>query len=234
MQRILVVEDAPEVRLIIKDILGGEFIVIEAGDLATAKAFIDKGHIDLILLDVLLPDGNGFNFCATLKQDQKTKEIPVIFITDKKETSDKVLGFTLGADDYVPKPFDPLELKTRVKVRIKDHTEKSSQPDTYRKEDLIFRHDQQRVYLIADGKETPIDLTPREYRLLLHLIKHEGQVFTRDQLMSSVWSDETSVSDRTVDVHISNLRKKTKKSMFKIKAVHGVGYRIAKLSSLVT
>ncbi len=228
MNRILLIDDAPEIRELVKSVLSDDYLVVEATSLAEASTEISKENTDLILLDVMLPDGNGFNFCATIKQEPAHKNIPVIFLTGKSDTSDKVLGFSLGAEDYLPKPFDPLELKSRVQARLRDLNKNTQENNYLRKGNLLFRLSQQKIYILQNDVEQQLDFTPLEYKLLLHFIRHEDQVFTRDQLMDAIWHDDVTVYDRTIDVHISNIRKKIEDSQYKIKAVHGVGYRCSR------
>src|SRR5262249_39267670 len=159
------------------------------------------------LLDVNLPDGDGLTYFAKLRTQPHTSETPVVFVTSSGETPKEVMGFSLGAEDYIVKPIDPPRLKARIEARLRQIGEKAARDLTLQKGDLKLSVSHQRVILVRDGKDIQIDLTPVEFKLLFHLLRHEDQVFSREQLLIAVWGDSAEVFDRTVDMHVSNLRK---------------------------
>ncbi len=227
MHRILLVEDAPEMHFIIKTALAHEYIVTAAPTLGDAEEVIKKSKFDLILLDVHLPDGDSFKFCATLKA---TQNVPVIFLSGSDEVQDKVMGLTIGGSDYIVKPFSHLELLARIQARLRENQTIQVQKESLVVQDLCFDLDLQRVSILAAQQEVPLSLTSTEYKLLLYLAKHKSQILTRSQLLDAVWGNSTHIIDRTIDVHMSNLRKKLVTSQSTIKAIPRMGYQfIAKI-----
>ena len=208
MNSILVTEDNAEMRILIEDALG-EFNLTFANDLKQTRDVLAANHFDLLILDLILPDGNGLELLSELRA------IPVIVLTGKSETSVKVEAFSIGADDYVVKPFDPLELKARVQAKIKKASRFAA--DDVRVGDLQIDIPKQKV--------NGIDLTSLELRLLLTISRAPEKVFTRESLLREVWGAGLSVTDRTVDTHIGHLRKKIAGTRSKIDTVVGLGYR---------
>ncbi len=170
----------------------------------------------------MLPDADGFEICKYLKKDEELSKIPIIMLTARNEESDKVLGLELGADDYVTKPFSPRELVARVKavLRRQDLKEETSKIEIGN----ILVMDLEKYEVIVNGEK--IDLTATEFRILQLLASRKSWVFTRNQILNFLWSDEKFVLDRTVDVHIRNLREKLGEASKFIKSVRGIGYKI--------
>lgn len=226
MQKLLIIEDDRQVIDLIALLLGNDADIKQAESLAQGRKILASGPIDLILLDVGLPDGSGFHFLSELKNHLDWREIPVVMLTGLGKVDDKVLGFSLGADDYIAKPFDPAEFRARVLSKLNKRQRSEQREEIRTFADLIFKIPYQRAYIRTASGEQHLDLTPVEYRILLFLLSHPEQVFSRDQIMDEVWPDQVFVSDRTVDTHVSNLRKKITESRYLIRSVHGVGYRI--------
>ena len=184
--------------------------------------FMDSKIPDLIILDLMLPDADGFEICKYLKKKDEFTSIPIVMLTAKGEEMDKVLGLELGADDYVTKPFSPKELVARVKAVLR----RQPQRDTVQKieigGELNLLPDKYEVYV----KEQKIELTSTEFKILLLLASKKGWVFTRDQILDYLWGKEKAVVDRTVDVHIKHLRGKLGKAARFIKNIRGVGYKL--------
>jgi two-component system phosphate regulon response regulator PhoB len=182
--------------------------------------------IDLVILDLMLPDGSGLTLCRDIKSESQTKHIPVILLTAKTEEVDRVVGFELGADDYVTKPFSVRELILRVKAILKRGPAKQDQSvnTEYSFDGLILNYEAHQAHL--DGKE--ISLTALEFRLLKHLIDRKGRVQSRDQLLEDVWGYSSDVTTRTVDTHIKRLREKLGPFGEHILTIRGVGYRFSK------
>ena len=225
-QKILVVDDAEDHHLVTHRVLAKTCRVVSAYTLAEADKELLKSSFDLILLDVYLPDGEGFGYFSKLRNQDHTVDIPVIFITGKDDIPAEAMGFSLGAEDYIIKPVDPMRLKTRVEARLKMIRERVNRESVIHKGNIKLSVSSQKVSLVYGGREHVVSLTPVEFKLLYHLLRNEERVFTREQLLVAAWDHAAEVYDRTVDMHISKLRKKISQSEFTIKAVHGTGYRL--------
>jgi phosphate regulon transcriptional regulator PhoB len=224
--RVLVVEDERDVAELIRYNLAREgYEVIVAPNGADALKHARESHPDIVLLDIMVPQLNGWEVCRRLKQDAETRGIPVIMVTGRVEEGDKVLGFEMGADDYVTKPFSPRELIARIRAVVRrgkpDGREKKPQ---LRSGDLeIDRH---RFEVRMKGRA--VELTPKEFELLAILVGAPGRVFGRDELLDAVWGHDGFVEPRTVDVHVARLRGKFTAARVPapgIETVRGVGYR---------
>jgi two-component system phosphate regulon response regulator PhoB/two-component system alkaline phosphatase synthesis response regulator PhoP len=185
--------------------------------------YLNTDKLDLLILDLMLPDIDGFEICKTLKTNPKTSKIPIIILTAKIDEADKVIGLELGADDYVTKPFSPRELIARVKAVLRRIYGSEEKPKVIIVADMLTI-DLNRMEVYVEGKK--VDLTLTEFKILETLSEKPGWVFSREQLLNSIWGLEKSVSDRTIDVHIRNLRNKLGKAGELIKSVRGVGYKI--------
>ncbi len=223
--KILVVDDEPAIREMIGFALSrAGFSYIEAADAAQAEATIDREIPDLILLDWMLPGQSGIEFVKQLRSDPLTRPVPVIMLTARGEEDDKVRGLKDGADDYVTKPFAPKELVARIEAvlrRIKpEATNEAVQVSGLLLDPLSHR-------VTADERD--LDLAPTEFRLLHVLMTHPERVYSRDQLLDLVWGSNIHVGPRTVDMHVSNLRKALEASGHHrlIQTVHGSGYRFS-------
>lgn len=174
----------------------------------------------LVILDLMLPDMDGIEVCKEIKNSEKFKDIPVIILTAKRKEEDKILGLELGADDYVTKPFSPRELVARVNAVLRR---------TRREKGLvrigeILKIDFDKFEVFVRDKK--IELRPAEFKILKMLAERKGWVFTRRQILENLWEGEKDVLDRTVDVHIRNLRKKLGEAGKFIKSIRGIGYKI--------
>jgi DNA-binding response OmpR family regulator len=220
---VAVVDDEPDiVELVSLNLQRAGYEVLGFGD---AKAFfksMEKRLPDIVLLDLMLPDMDGLEICKSLRHEARWSSIPVIMLTARSTETDKVLGLELGADDYVTKPFSPRELVARVKAVLR---RKSGEADTQQlKIGSLLVIDSDRYEVRVQGKK--IELTPTEFRILRFLVSNRGRVFARDQILDHLWGHEKAVIDRTVDVHVRNLREKLGKAASLIKNVRGVGYKI--------
>ena len=223
---VLIVEDEPDIRKTIDYNLSKEsFKVIQAESIAEGEKALAANKIDVIILDLMLPDGSGLTLCRDIKSDAKTKHIPVIILTAKTEEVDRVVGFELGADDYVTKPFSVRELILRVKAILKrgiDSPRQENNSFDIEAGDIRLNLDAHQVFV---GDEE-ITLTALEFRLLKHLLDRRGRVQTRDQLLEEVWGYSSDVTTRTVDTHIKRLREKLLGAGDCIQTIRGVGYRL--------
>ena len=224
--RILIIEDEPDIRKTIDYNLSKEsFEVFQASSIAEGEKSIADNAPDAIILDLMLPDGSGLTLCRDIKSDPKTSHIPVILLTAKADEVDRVIGFELGADDYVTKPFSVRELILRVKAILKRRaTEAASIETSYAFGELSLNLDAHQVFIA--GNE--INFTALEFRLLKHLIDRRGRVQTRDQLLQEVWGYSAEITTRTVDTHIKRLREKLGSIGGYIQTIRGVGYRFSK------
>lgn len=216
MPRILVVEDEPTLAQGLENDLkleGYEVEVVGDGQSAFERATVKP--FDLIVLDVMLPRKDGFEVCRELRR--AGHRTPIILLTAKAQESDKVLGLELGADDYVTKPFSPRELRARVKALLRRAA--SELPEVYQFGDV-------ELDFTRAGK--PVEITPLEFKLLAALIRHRGRVLSRDKLLDEVWGRGVFVTDRVIDTHVTNLRKKIEPELATpryVVSVRGVGYR---------
>lgn len=224
MHDILVIEDNAEMRILVEAALD-EYRLSFGTSLKEAQEILPKKRFDLILLDLGLPDGDGLKFLAELSAQPDTKEVPVIVLTGKTETVNKVMAFSVGAEDFVTKPFDPLELKARVASKLRKSQRRHQVAELMRVGDLKIDVLKQKVWLQRTPEGEPIDLTTLEFKLLLNFARAPERVFTREFLLNEVWGMNVSVTDRTVDTHIGHLRKKLLNSKTKIETVIGSGYR---------
>lgn len=224
MHSVLLVEDSSDSFNLVKRALGG--IQLEwARSLTDASRILQRKSFDLILLDVMLPDGDGYRLCSILQTDDKLKTIPVMFLTAKNAVSDKVLGFSVGADDFLTKPFDPLELKARVDARLRKRDREKVEADIVRLGEIEINKSTQKVHMMSNGHNEEVDLTPIEFKLLLFLSKEVNKVHTRDEILNAVWGESIHVYSRSVDTHVSKLRKKLGDKASYIESAHGTGYR---------
>lgn len=227
---ILVIEDEPDINKTISyNLLTEGFEPISAYNLLEADDWIQNNSPDLILLDLMLPDGSGLDFCKRIKSKDKFNNIPIIILTAKDDEVDKVVGFELGADDYVTKPFSVRELILRIKAILKRKTISSHSENVDSNESKDFG----KLKIDADSHEVFIDnneiiLTALEFKLLKHLVDRRGRVQTRDQLLSDVWGYSAQITTRTVDTHVKRLREKLGIMGKHVETIRGVGYRFSR------
>ena len=220
--RILVVDDEPEaVELIEFNLKQSGYLVTTAGDGADALKKARTQTPDLVVLDVMLPEMDGFEICKTLRQDGATSKIPIIMLTAKAAEIDRVLGLELGADDYLTKPFSMRELLLRIKKILSRGQAAEPLEQLLRFGDLAIdtpRH-------VASWRDKPFDLTATEFKLLTILAQRTGRVQSRDQLLRDVWEYDSMIDTRTVDTHMRRLREKLGPASKHLDTVRGVGYR---------
>jgi DNA-binding response OmpR family regulator len=192
-----------------------------AGGLVALDALVARPP-DLVLLDLNLPDVDGLTICRELRKNEETRRIPILMLTARVEERDKLLGFELGADDYVTKPFSMKELLARIAAHLRRTNAAESGEDVWERGAL--RIDRARHLVLRDGK--PVHLTKKEFDLLWLLIRSAGRVVSRETILSRLWDVATDIETRTVDVHIRSLRKKIGEEL--IETVVGVGYRFAR------
>ncbi len=187
-------------------------------------SYIESVVPDLAVLDIMLPGIDGLEICRTLKSKARTSSLPIIMLTAKATEADVVVGLELGADDYMVKPFSPRELVARVKTILRRTTNKEEGKKLIRLGSISI--DTEKFEAAVEGKK--IDLTTTEFKILEVLAEGQGRVYTRDQLLKKkrLWGDDKLVYDRTIDVHIKNLREKLGKAGNSIKTIRGIGYKL--------
>ena len=225
-QKILIIEDEPDIRKTLEYNISREgYEVISASSLSEGREKLESASFSLLLLDLMLPDGSGLDLCRELKQDKSLSSMPVIILTAKDDEVDKVVGFELGADDYVTKPFSVRELILRVKAVLKRGERRSDNMEVQRQfGELKIDVDSHEVFV----NDEQVSLTALEFKLLRQLVDRRGRVQSRDQLLSDVWGYSSDVTTRTVDTHIKRLREKLGGMGKYVQTIRGVGYKFTR------
>ena len=228
--KVLVIEDEPDIRKTLEYNLSREGYKVEGcGSIEDANTFLENPSYSIILLDLMLPDGSGLDLCKQIKSNPETNETPILILTAKDDEVDKVVGFELGADDYVTKPFSVRELILRVKAILKRNT-KTSNPSNQTHEinrnfgSLKMNVESHEVFI----NDEEIILTALEFKLLRQLVERRGRVQTRDQLLTDVWGYSSDITTRTVDTHIKRLREKLGSIGKYVQTIRGVGYKFSR------
>lgn len=227
MHKLLVIDDAEEVALLVESAFNPDAYSIDAA--YSAKEALQKTRetqYSLVIIDIGLPDGNGLDLFLKLRSFPEYAKVPVVFLTSNEEVSSIVSAFSLGADDYIVKPFHLLELRARIERRLGPSAAssvKTLDSSQVAAGDLVIHLNSQRVKV--KGKNETIDLTAREFKILLLLVTHPDNVFSRKNILEQVWGEKINVTERTVDAHICYLRKKLNRYSGYIQSVPGAGYR---------
>ena len=228
--KVLVIEDEPDIRKTVEYNLTREgYEVSGCGSISEAKTLLENPNFSIILLDLMLPDGSGLDLCKQIKSNPETNEIPILILTAKDDEVDKVVGFELGADDYVTKPFSVRELILRVKAILKRNTKtisSSNQIHEINRNFCSLKIDLESYEVFINDEE--VILTTLEFKLLNQLIERRGRVQTRDQLLTDVWGYSSDITTRTVDTHIKRLREKLGSMGKYVQTIRGVGYKFSR------
>ena len=224
MVNILIVDDSDEIREVIKTILTlKNFSVLEAYSGKQALNIIQKGNPDMVILDLILPDIDGTEICKTLKANPKTSSIPVLMLTARTGIYDRVKGLEMGADDYLIKPFDTMELLARVNALLR----RSGIPKGVAR--VAIKTDKLNMdpgdYSVSINGKSVTNLTPREFDILYILSKNSPRAVTRDEIFESIWEKNANEKTRVIDIHIARIRKKIGQE--KIKTIPGKGYLLS-------
>ncbi len=220
MSKILIVDDDPHIRELARVFLQAEgFDVVEARDGVEALSALESVKADLVILDIMMPNMDGWELCQQLRT---AYDMPLLMLTAKGETRDKVQGFQLGTDDYLVKPFEPLELAMRVKALLRRYRIATSQ--TVQAGELTMDH---RTFEVKIAGET-VTLPLKEFELLFKLASYPGKTLPRDQLIEDIWGYDFDGNERTLDVHINRLRERfpADRYSFQITTIRGLGYRL--------
>jgi two-component system phosphate regulon response regulator PhoB len=230
---ILIVDDEPvQLELLRYNLEKAGFNTVQADNGQRALELVAEADPDLVVLDWMMPEASGIDVCRELRARSATRLLPIILLSARGEEGDRALGLDTGADDYITKPFSPRELVARVKALLR-RARPSLLQDVMQFEDLVLNPDTMRV----TRNDEAIDLGPKEFRLLCVLMERPERVFSREQLLDKVWGHGVYVEERTVDVHMSRLRRALNKPAFGgaprrdiIRTVRGTGYALARLN----
>lgn len=222
--KILCIEDDLDVQALIELSLKG-YAISFVSTLKDAETMLSENSYDAILLDIQLPDGDGLKFFSKLLHDTQYKKNPTLILSGHDEIDNKLLAFSIGVDDFITKPFNPLELKARLSSKIRKKSEEAAAKKVRQIGDLEIDFDRQKAIQIKNGQQRDLSLTAIELKILSLLSKRKEQVFSRPQILESVWGD-IKITDRTVDSHIANLRSKMTDSSVVIDTVKNLGYRL--------
>ena len=215
--KILVVDDEPLIRDVIREYLQVEgYDVDEASDGEKAVMLADRNDYSLVIMDIMMPNMDGYQACKEIKS--KNNNVPFIILSARSEEYDKLIGFALGRDDYVTKPFSPKELVARFKVILKRSI---SEESVFRFDGLVIDHRAHDVFI----NEEKVYLTPKEYDLLKYFVENKNIALSREQLLTNVWGYDFYGDDRTIDTHVKTLRSHLKEYRDCIKTVRGIGYK---------
>lgn len=220
MSKLLIVDDDPHMRELARVFLQNEgFDIFEAVDGVEALLMLETVTVDMVILDIMMPNMDGWELCRQLRA---AYDLPILMLTAKGETADKVQGFQLGTDDYLVKPFEPLELVVRVKALLKRYRIATSQ--IIQIGELLMN----RKTFEVTVRGTPLTLPLKEFELLFKLASYPGQTLSRDRLIEAIWGYSFEGNERTLDVHINRLRERFPEAQhsFKITTIRGLGYRL--------
>ncbi len=226
-QRIIIIEDERDIVELVRYNFRKEGFEVESFSRGRdGLEYLHRSPADLVLLDIMLPDEDGFEICKRLRADERLKGLPVIFLTAKGEEMDRILGLEIGADDYVVKPFSPRELVARAKAVLRRQERVAEKREVV--ESGALRLDTRTQEVTVRGR--PVELSALEFKLLYFLASHPRHVFDRDRLLDEVWGRDRFVTPRTVDVHIRRLREKIEEQPNQpqyLQTVRGSGYRFS-------
>jgi DNA-binding response OmpR family regulator len=223
MDHILLVEDSKEIYQMVLQSLTNVAQLSWAKSLKEATQELSKKNYDLIILDVELPDGNGIEFCSSIQST--SSHIPVFFLTSHSNLAEKVMGFSAGADDYITKPFFPLELRARLEARLRKNKQFVVQSNTYRWKEIEISKSRQEVLISQEGIQQKVELTALEFKILMYFALRPGEVILRDNILNDIWGEDIHIYQRSVDTHVSKLRKKLGFVSHIVESVHGSGYK---------
>ena len=228
MNTVLLIEDDPNITELLRLYLERTgFRVLEARDGDSGLAFYYDEKPGLILLDIMLPERDGWEVCRFIRLDDR--KIPILMLTGKGESEDVVKGLELGADDYIIKPFDPNEVVARMRA-VSRRSGHISMEQTIEMEELTIWVNEYRVF----SKGSEVVMAPREFEMLVYFAEHPGQVLSREQVLDTIWGEDFSGDERTVDVHVKRVREKLRQagSPWTFTAVRGIGYRFEEIREL--
>ncbi|MGE9268508.1 MAG: response regulator transcription factor [Verrucomicrobiales bacterium] len=226
MEKILIVEDEPDIaELVSFNLKRAGYEVVQAHDGVTGQKMTTSERPDLVILDLMLPGKDGYGVFKQMRRDPRTADIPVLMLTARAQTEDRIKGLEAGADDYLTKPFSPKELVLRVQAVLK---RKEVRPGVVEFTYGDFRFDKNNLKFYLE--EEPVDLTSTEFKLLLYLCERAGKTQERTELLRSIWQYSDDAHSRTLDTHMKRLRQKLGDHASLVETIRGVGYRISELT----
>lgn len=225
MYNILLVEDCLEIYQILLQSAGDISKIHWAQNLQEAREKLKGARFDLFIIDLGLPDGNGIDLCSQLQSTHP--QSPLFILTAETDLSKKVMGFSAGADHYITKPVDVLELRVRIESCLNKHKNRQTLADSFKWRELSINKFSQVVTLIEGVESTHLDLTALEFKILLYLASRVGEVIPRGEILQFVWGRNIHVNNRSVDTHVSKLRKKLGPAGTLIESIHGEGYKFS-------
>jgi DNA-binding response OmpR family regulator len=224
---ILILEDDPQVVIFLKYILESSYDLTICNDIESAKIEVFRKPFELIILDISLPDGDGIGFCKMLRELPSMSAVPILFLSSHADMDSKILGFSVGADDYIVKPCSASELRLRIEARLASVRRLQGFSRAQKIGSILINPEKNSVSIIKDGVENRVDLTLLEFRLLSLLAQSKGRILNREQIGESVWGKDFAVSDRSVDTLVSRIRSKIKiASDIVIQSHYGAGYSL--------
>ncbi len=230
MSPVLLVEDSPVTQSIVKAALKDVCELHVADCVAAAMIAVENQNFDLILLDINLPDGDGFDVYARIRSIERYKLTPILFLTARVDLEDKVRGFSLGADDYIVKPFEIVELKMRIAAKLSNlKARKTAHEIAFGPFEVNVAA--QKISVKEAAGVRKLELTSSQFKLLYHLLRNENKTISREEILKDVWGEEINVTDRTVDTHIYAIRRELGPLKKMIHSVHGKGYRFSQKSA---
>jgi two-component system phosphate regulon response regulator PhoB len=228
MVKILLIEDDPTSQILVaRTLSNGPFELLVANSSQSALDTLEKNKIQLIILDLTLPDLDGMELCAQLQGQSETKDIPIFVLTGHADLPNKVAAFSMGVEDYIVKPFNPLEFRARIESKLRKLQKVKDEDEVLDREGINLNVSRQKAFIISNGARQDIGLTPLEFKILYQLARREERVMSREQLLDKVWGSATIILDRTVDSHISSLRKKMGVLSRYIESIPREGYRFS-------
>lgn len=223
MDEILLVEDSKEIYQMVAQSVASIAKLTWAQSLQEATFELSKKTFNLLILDVDLPDGNGIEYCASIQSSHS--HIPIFFLTGHTNLSEKVMGFSAGADDYITKPFFPLELQARLQARLRKNKLQVLQSDIFKWKELEINRTRQEVLISKDFIQEKIELTALEFKILMYFAVRPYEVIPREKILNDIWGEDIHVYSRSVDTHVSKLRKKLSYVSYIVESIHGCGYK---------
>ena len=223
--KILIIDDEEDILKLLSTVLKKEglYNIYTADDAKSGFALFERENPDIILLDIMLPDGDGYEIC---KRIRTMSDVPILFMSAKTEEIDRVLGFALGGDDYITKPFSPKEVAYRVKANLRRNSQKNEKHQNTIYELGPFKIDEKKIEVIKNGQL--VELLPKEYKMFLYMTKHPNQILSKEQICSKVWGEDYIGFDNTIMVHIRRLREKIEDEPSNpkhIMNIKGLGYK---------
>lgn len=231
--KILFIEDSTDLQEAVALSLSKEYEIHAAVDAEAALLMFDKVHYDLLIVDLGLPKMSGYKLCTIIRSQEKNSQVPIIIYSGSIDVEDKLMGFSLGANDYFAKPGDLRELKARIQIQLKKSNNNPVDRQILEIAPFHLNLITQSIYLKRDGSKKLMDLSSLEFRVLHFFMTHIDRVVSREQLLDQVWGNSRHVNDRSVDALISKLRHKLGDMSGLIQSVHGTGYRFIN-PSLIT